>query len=279
MRTVLVVANQTVGGAKLIDRIREKAAEGETRFALVVPRNRPRHGGVIYDEAVRNAAEVRLSLARQVMGQEGIEIDGEVGDEDPYTAAMDGVALYSPDEVIVSTLPRTVSGWLRRDLVERIGESTGLPVEHVVVDLDREGLTYDVTLVLANQTVGEAGLLERLKAKAGDGERLYIVVIPQASGQGHAAAEARTRLLATLKRFRDEGLVCAGMIGDPDPYVAAMNALDSFRVSDVVVSTLPATRSGWMRGDLIERLSDATGKPVEHVEAAESAAPAESTTA
>ena len=198
MRTVLVVANQTVGGAKLVDRIREKAAEGETRFALVVPRNRPRHGGVIYDEAVRNAAEVRLSLARQVMAHEGIRIDGEVGDEDPYTAAMDGVALYTPDEVIVSTLPRTVSGWLRRDLVERIGESTGLPVEHVVVDLDREGLSYDVTLVLANQTVGEAGLLERLKAKAGDGdgdgERLYIVVVPQSSGHGHAAASS----LATL---------------------------------------------------------------------------------
>jgi hypothetical protein len=103
--------------------------------------------------------------------------------------------------------------------------------------------------------------------------------VPQASGQGHAAAEARTRLNATLKRFREEGLVCAGMIGDPDPYVAAMNALDSFRVSDVVVSTLPATRSGWMRGDLVERLADATGKAVEHVEAGESPAPAESTTA
>src|SRR5947209_12275069 len=106
-----------MGGAKLLDKIREENAGGDVRFALVVPRNRPRHGGVIYDEAVRNAAEVRLSLARQFMAREGIDIDGEVGDEDPYNAAMDGIALYEPDEVVVSTLPRTASGWLRRDLV------------------------------------------------------------------------------------------------------------------------------------------------------------------
>ena len=69
--------------------------------------------------------------------------------------------------------------------------------------------------------------------------------------------------------------MCAGMIGDPDPYDAARNALESFRVKDVVVSTLPATRSGWLRADLVERLREDTGKPVEHVEAAEEAEPAE----
>jgi hypothetical protein len=268
VKTILVVANQTIGGAKLLDKVREKAAGGDVRIALVVPRNKPPHGGIIYDEAVRHTAEVRLSLARQFMGQEGIEIEGEVGDEDPFTAVMDGIALYDPDEVIVSTLPRTVSGWLRRDLVERIQQASGLPVEHVVVDLDREGLPFDVTLVLANQTLGEAGLLERLKAKnADEGAHLFIVVIPQEGGHGHHAQEARVRLRDTLRRMRDEGLVCAGTIGDPDPYVAAKNALESFRVDDLVVSTLPATKSGWLRADLIERLRDSTGKSIEHVEA------------
>jgi hypothetical protein len=66
------------------------------------------------------------------------------------------------------------------------------------------------------------------------------------------------------------------MIGDPDPYTAVMNALQLFRVDDIVISTLPATRSGWMRADLIERVKRASGKPVEHVavEAAEAQAPA-----
>jgi len=275
VKTVLVVANQTMGGAKLLDKIRAENAGGDVRFALVVPRNRPAHGRVIYDEAVRNAAEVRLSLAGQFLTQEGIAIEGEVGDEDPFTAAMDGIALYEPDEVIVSTLPRTSSGWLRRDLVERIREATGLPVEHVVVDLEHEGIPFHVTLVLANQTMSEAGLLERLKAKAAEGATLFVVVVPQPHGQGDAAPAARARLNATLRRFREEGLVCAGMIGDPDPYDAARNALESFRVNDVVVSTLPTTRSGWLRADLVERLREDTGKPVEHVEAAEEAEPAE----
>ena len=55
------------------------------------------------------------------------------------------------------------------------------------------------------------------------------------------------------------------MIGDPDPYTATMNALQFFRVDDIVISTLPATRSGWLRADLIERVRSATNMPVEHV--------------
>ena len=56
---------------------------------------------------------------------EGIEAVGEVGDPDPYTATMDAIAEYHPDEIIISTYPATSSGWLRRDLVERIAEATG----------------------------------------------------------------------------------------------------------------------------------------------------------
>jgi hypothetical protein len=75
-----------------------------------------------------------------------------------------------------------------------------------------------------------------------------------------------------VDRLIAEGLIAAGMIADPDPYTATMNALQFFRVDDVIISTLPATRSGWMRADLIERVKKATGKPVEHVEAADRAA-------
>jgi hypothetical protein len=267
LKKILVVANQTLGGQKLLDLVREKTQEGETQICVVVPMNRPPHGQVIYDEAVRHAAEVRLSLARQFMAQEGIDLVGEVGDEDPFTAAMDGVAIHRPDEIIVSTLPRTASGWLRRDLVERLEAASGLPVHHVITDLDREGLPFDVTLVVANRTLAEAGLLDHLKEKAAGKEHLFIVVVPQEHGQGHAAAEAHERLRETLKTFRAAGLLCSGMIGNPDPYEATMNALHSFRVDDVVISTLPATKSGWLRADLIERVREDSAKPVEHVEA------------
>ncbi len=65
--------------------------------------------------------------------------------------------------------------------------------------------------------------------------------------------------------MRASGLIAGGMIGDPDPYTATMNALASFRVDDIVISTLPATRSGWLRADLIERVRKASNKPVEHI--------------
>jgi hypothetical protein len=44
-----------------------------------------------------------------------------------------------------------------------------------------------------------------------------------------------------------------------------MNALQLFRVDRVIISTLPATRSGWLRADLIERVRRSTACPVEHV--------------
>jgi hypothetical protein len=57
------------------------------------------------------------------------------------------------------------------------------------------------------------------------------------------------------------------MTGDPDPYTAIMNAMELFRVDDVVISTLPGERSGWLRANLIDRVKSATSVPVEHVEA------------
>ncbi len=264
-RKVLVVANETIGGAALLDRVRELAGEGDTSFVFVVPRNRPKSGGIIYLEAVEDAAKVRVDLARQFLASEGIEAEGEVGDRDPFAAAMDAIAEFQPDAVIVSTKPATVSGWLRRDLVERIRQESGLPVEHVVVDIDREGLPFPETLVVANQTVGEQVLLDRLKAKAQDGPHLFVVLVPQPHGQGSAASEARVRLQETLVSMRESGLVCAGMIGEPDPYDATVNALQSFHVTDIVISTFPETKSGWLRTDLIERVRNASGKPVEHV--------------
>ncbi|MEA2228621.1 MAG: hypothetical protein QOF04_2251 [Solirubrobacteraceae bacterium] len=268
MKTILVVANETLGGAPLLERLRQHAAEDDVRVAICVPRTRPRHGNIIYDEAVYDAAQVRIELARAVLRQEGIDSVGEPGDPDPYTATMDAIAEYQPDRVIVSTFPATSSGWLRRDLIERVQEASGLPVEHVVADIEREGLPFGVTLVLANRTAASTPLHEALKAKADhDGRHLFIVVVPQEGGEGLHARQARARLSQVIDRLRGDGMLAAGMIGDPDPYTAAMNGVQFFRVDDIVISTLPATRSGWMRADLVDRVRKATGKPVEHVAA------------
>jgi hypothetical protein len=272
MKEVLVVANRTLGGAKLLDAVRARAATGDVSFRLVVPQTKPSAGLVIYDEAVRESAQVRVDLAIAAVTAEGIEGSGEVGDPDPFLATMDAVAEHRPDEIIVSTHPVTQSGWLRRDLIERIRNASGLPVEHIVTDLEQEGLPFKVTLVLASKTSSGEELLEHLKAKAAhDGQHLFIAVVPQSDGTGTAPREARARLARMLDRLHAAGLLSSGMIGGPDPYTAAMNALELFMVDDVVISTLPDQRSGWMRANLIERVRNATSVPVEHVEVDERA--------
>ena len=135
MREVLVVANRTLGGAKLLEAVRARAAAGDVRFRLVVPQSKPSAGLVIYDEAVRESAQVRVDLATSMMAAEGIEVIGAVGDPDPFLATMDAVAEGRPDEIIVSTHPVVQSGWMRANLIERVRGATAAPVEHVVVDL------------------------------------------------------------------------------------------------------------------------------------------------
>ncbi len=274
MKEVLVIANRTLGGAKLLEAVRERAAAGDVRFRLVVPQTKPSAGLVIYDEAVRESAQVRVDLALSAVATEGIQASGEVGDEDAFSATMDAIAVNRPDEIIVSTHPAQRSGWMRRDLIERIENASGLPVQHIVVDLDQEGLSFKVTLVIANKTSSGEDLLEHLKEKAADGTpRLFIAVIPQVDGSGNAPSEARARLARMLDHLHAAGLLSSGMIGDPDPYTATINALELFHVDDVVISTLPNARSGWLRANLLERVRHHTGAPVEHVVVDTHAAP------
>jgi hypothetical protein len=264
--TVLVVANETLGGLTLLKHVEQRAGRGDDpSFVVVAPMARPKAGLVVYDDAARGAAQVRVGDMVQRLRAEGIEAIGDVMDPDPFNAVMDAVGEYAPDEIVISTHPETRSGWMRRDLVERVKEATGLPVEHVVVDLDAEREDVTHTLVVANQTVEGAPLFGLLKGKAAEKAHRFVVVVPQSGGEGNGTAEAQARLDHVLEHMRSEGLTATGAIGDPDPYTAILNALQFYRIDEIVISTHPETRSGWLRNDLIERVRRATAKPVEHV--------------
>ncbi len=269
MRTILVVANETLTGPKLIARAREEASKGPVRVIICVPRKNPSHGNIIYADTVFEAAQVRVDLARGVLRELGIDAIGEVGDPDPYTAAMDMVAEYQPDHIIVSTLPAESSGWLRRDFVQRIEDAVDVPVEHLITDPGEETSPFDTTLVVANRTTNSDALINELRSEAAaeeqGRERLFVFVVPLEGGEGVAQKRARSRLDQVVDRARSNNLVAAGMTGDPDPYTATMNALSFFDVDDIVISTYPETRSGWLRADLIDRVRKATAKPVTHI--------------
>jgi hypothetical protein len=265
MRRILVVANETVAGRPLIDAVKRHAEGEDVHVHVICPQNQPRHGYVIYDEHVRDAAENRLRMTLALLHEEGIEADGAVVDPDPYSAVMDAVGEEDYDEIVVSTHPETRSGWLRQGLVDRLHRATRRPVEHVVVDLDTERDDVKRTLVVANQTVGGRELLEHLKRKAGEEPRRFIVICPQSEDGDGQTGDAHERLAHTLHALEAEGLDAVGQVVHPDPYTAIQNALQFYAPDDIVISTFPETRSGWMRSDLIGRVQASTGKPVDHV--------------
>src|SRR5579862_3194399 len=274
MSEILVVANETLGGRRLRDVLAQKAKTNPSLLIrLVIPQSRPRRGSVVYLESVRDAAQVRLDLALEVLRDAGFDVIGEVGDSDPFNATMDAIGEHKPDEIVISTLPAASSGWLRRDLVERVADASGIPVQHVIAEFDEDDEPpTDTTLVVANRTAGSPELIARLSEIAGGDEQghLFIVVVPALGGDGASHAAARTHLDEVLGHLRGAGLVVAGLVGDPDPFTATMNALQFFRISRVVISTLPETKSGWLRADLIERVRRYAACPVEHVVATSS---------
>ncbi len=268
MKRILVVANETVAGRPLIDAVKRHASHGEVEVHVICPQNQPKHGYVIYESQVREATENRLKMTLAMLREAGIEATGEVMDPDPYAAVMDALGEQDYDEIIVSTHPETRSGWLREGLVDRIKRASRRPVEHVVVDLDAERDEMKRTLVVANQTMTGHALLDLLRKKAEEEPRRFIVVCPDtsANGDGEGADDpAPERLAHMLKELNDSGLDAIGQVVHPDPYTAIQNALQFYAPDDIVISTFPETRSGWLRGDLIERVRASTGKPVEHV--------------
>jgi len=273
---VLVVANETVGGQKLIEAIERRAAKGPIRCTVVCPQNTPKRGFVIYDDSVRSAARVRLDLTLQRLHAMGIEARGEVMDPDPYLAVQDAIREWGADEIIISTYPYPRSGWLRRDLVGRIEAWSGLPVEHVVVDLSEEPVRH--VLVVASQTVGGRPLIEALEQRATSSPHRFTVICPQ-TGPDDEGAQAR--LDQTLAELRQAGLEVNGYVTHPDPFTSVMNAHENDPADEIIISTLPSFKSRWLRGDLIGKVRRATARPVEHVvsDPAPDAKPAERTVA
>ena len=265
-REVLVVANETVAGWSLLDALRRRAAAGPIRVTVLCPVNHPREGYVVYEDTRRAAAGRRLDRTLELLHSDGISAYGLVVDADPVSAVKDAIAQLEPDEIVVSTHPEEKSGWLRRSVVDRIRDAAGrIPVEHVVVDLGRdEGAPANV-LVVANETVVGEPLLARIRERAARSPASFLLVSPQSdpTQSSHPAAEARLR--RTLAELRGHGIDAHGQVAHPDPFTAAAQAVSDERIDEIIVSTFPGERSGWLRRDLVGRLQRELDLPVEHV--------------
>jgi hypothetical protein len=264
-REILVVANETAASRSLVDLLEERGRQGDVHVTVVAPVNQPRQGYVVYYDTRRAAARRRLDKTLDLLRSHGVPSTGVVVESDPVSALRDAIDQIEPDEVIVSTHPQQKSGWLRRNAVDQMRRVAGdLPFEHVVVDVESETGDKNV-LVVANQTVLGEPLLQKIRDRSAAGPASFLIISPQGEAEGSYEA-AEKRLLRAVGRLRGEGIDVHGQISHPDPYAAVMQTIADERVDEVIVSTLPNERSGWMRRNLIERLQSDAKVPVEHVQ-------------
>ena len=138
---LLVVANETVGGAELLRCIRKRVSGRKAAVLVVTPAlNSPLRHWASDEDPARAAAQQRLERSLSRLEQEGIQARGEVGDGDPLQAMEDALRTFGADEIVISTHPEGRSNWLERGVVTGARERFAVPITHVVVDVDAERL-------------------------------------------------------------------------------------------------------------------------------------------
>jgi len=239
----LVIANETAASRSLIEKLRERAAEGDPLVTVIAPVNQPTEGYVVYQDTRRAAAGRRLDKTLTLLRQEQIRANGMVVETDPVMAVKDALAQLEPPvtEIVVSTHPRERSGWLRRNVVERVQKAAGeIPVEHVVAaSADADEQTN--VLVIANRTLLGEPLLRRIRERAQRGPASFLIVAPQ-SHEYDEQQESERRLRRAVAELRAGGIDVHGQIAHPDPHTAAMQAVHDERVDEIIVSTFPGER-------------------------------------
>ena len=131
---VLVVANETVAGSELRREIMERGPQAEVLVVCPALNSRIRHWTSDEDHA-REEAQARLDVSVSALAGAGVQVRGQVGDDDPIQAIDDALRSFPADEIVISTHPPGRSNWLEKGVVTRARERYGCPITHVVVDL------------------------------------------------------------------------------------------------------------------------------------------------
>jgi len=272
-RPLLVFLNEVAGGRKLLKAAAERA-EKAPFVAVAAPQNQPAVGQLVDSGELHEAARARVEVTMSVLSEYGIESVGEVMDPDPALALDDAVRAHEPGEVLLSCRSGTRFGFTRKDLVEwaRGRFEPEVAVTHIPVRITDDSISWEKshTLVVATQTVAAPDLVDRLKERAAGHPHRYTIICPRNDEVGEA--EIVRDLASTLAELYRADVDATGQPMSPDPFHAVQNAIEHYRVDEVLISTFTGESSRWLDEDLIGRTREITDKPVEHLEAGRPAA-------
>jgi hypothetical protein len=266
-KRILLFLNEVAGGRKLLTACRDLSDAGAEYFAVVAPQNLPIVGQLVDVEERRAAAQSRVDVTQSVLREFEIESVGAVMDPESALALDDAVRATNPDHILLSCLYETRFGLMRKDLVEWAKARFDAGVEHIPVRVDDDAVRWDVThtLVVATQTVNSNDLITRLKERAADRPHRYTFICPRSGAMSRE--EVCERLAATLAEMYRNEIDATGQPMSPDPFSAVENAIEHYRIDDILISTLQGEKSKWLEEGLIEKVQAITDKPVEHIEA------------
>jgi hypothetical protein len=273
-RPLLVFLNEVAGGRKLLQAVKERA--GKVPFvAVAAPQNQPAVGQLIDSEGeLREAARARVEVTMSILAEYGIESVGEVMDHEPALALDDAVRAHEPGEILLSCLSETRFGITRKDLVEwaRARFEPDATVIHIPVRIEDDSIRWDLNhkLVVATQTVAAPDLVARLKEDAAERPHRFTIICPRA--EDVTEPQIVRDLASTLAELYRADVDATGQPMSPDPFHAVQNAIEHYRIDEVLISTFAGESSRWLEGDLLGRVREITEKPVEHLEVGRPAA-------
>jgi hypothetical protein len=272
-RPLLVFLNEVAGGRKLLAAVRERA-DKVPYVAVAAPQNQPAVGQLIDSGELRDAARARVEVTMSILTEYGIESVGEVMDPEPSLALDDAVRAHEPGEVLLSCASGTRFGITRKDLVAwaegRL--EPDVTVTHIPVRIEDDSVSWEVnhTLVVATKTVAAPDLVSRLKERAAGHPHRYTIICPRS--EDVSEPEIVRDLASTLAELYRADIDATGQPMSPDPFHAVQNAIEHYRIDEVLISTFAGETSRWLEGDLIGKVREITDKQVEHLEVGRAAA-------
>jgi hypothetical protein len=269
-RPLLVFLNEVAGGRKLLQAVRERTEAGAVSQVIVAaPQNQPTIGSRIDRDDLYASARARVEVTMSLFADFGIDSVGEVLDPAPQLALDDAIRVNRPSEVLYSALYDTRFGIARKDLVEVSREIAEPEVKftHIPVRVEEDAIRLDLShaLVVATKTVNAPDLVARLKERASSRPHRYTIICPRA--EDVAEDQVVRDLAATLAELYKSDIDATGLpISSDDPFEAVRNAIEHYRIDEILISTFAGQESRWLQSDLIGRVREITDKPVSHVE-------------